>query len=476
MTSYLVVDLDGTLVLTDTLVESCIRLCKINPLYLFILPIWLLKGRSIFKANVAKKVSLSVQSLPYRSELLDYIHQEKHKGRKIVLATAANESIANQVAAHLNIFDLVFASTRSINLKGDKKLEVVRNSIGDDFVYAGDSKSDVPIWLAAKAAILVDVSPKTSERVRKSVPVEKSFDSNSEDATLWLRALRVHQWLKNLLLFVPLMVAFSYSDFDKLFSAIGAFFAFSLTASATYIWNDLLDLDNDRVHPRKKNRPFASAKLSIIQGLLASFVLLALGLYLAFAVSLGVFMMLLLYLVTTISYTLCLKSFVLIDVIVLSLLYALRIFSGSVATEIPVSNWLLVFSVFLFFSLALVKRCSELVSLKEKGKSTTHGRDYRISDLIVLWPLGVGSALAAVLVFGLFASSTEVQIRYQSPHLLWLVGVGLIYWLARLWIKTSRGEMHDDPLVFAARDFGSAVTLACMVLAMLCAHLISFEI
>jgi 4-hydroxybenzoate polyprenyltransferase len=280
----------------------------------------------------------------------------------------------------------------------------------------------------------------------------------------------VHQWLKNLLLFVPLLTAFSFQDIDNLLSAVLAFLAFSLAASATYMGNDCWDLDSDRTHPRKKFRPFASGQIPILKGIVVAVVLLMLGLLLAYHVSLHFLWMLLLYLATTTTYTWTLKAYVLIDVLVLSLLYTLRIIAGSIAVGVATSTWLLAFSVFIFFSLALVKRCSELVTLQQTGRQATHGRDYRTSDLAVLWPLGISSALSAVVVFGLFISAPETQARYASPQGLWLVAIGLIYWLARLWIKTSRGEMHDDPLVFAVRDFGSRLTILAMVTATLVAH------
>ncbi|MDP2904078.1 MAG: UbiA family prenyltransferase [Methylovulum sp.] len=285
----------------------------------------------------------------------------------------------------------------------------------------------------------------------------------------------MHQWLKNLLLFVPLLTAFSFQDIDKLQAVILAFFAFSMSASATYMGNDIWDLDSDRAHPRKKNRPFASGQIPILKGILAAMVLLMLGLVLAYNVSVHFLWMLLLYLATTTTYTAVLKRYVLIDVLVLSLLYTLRIIAGSIAVGVPTSTWLLAFSVFIFFSLALVKRCSELVALQQTGRQTTHGRDYRTSDLAVLWPLGVSSALSSVVVFGLFISAAETHASYVSPQGLWFVAIGLIYWLARLWIKTSRGEMHDDPLVFAVRDFGSRITILAMIGATLAAHFLALE-
>ncbi|MBD9354464.1 UbiA family prenyltransferase [Methylomonas albis] len=471
----LIVDLDGTLTLADTLVESVITVCKRQPMAIFKLPIWLLKGRAAFKARVANAASLTVESLPYRSDLLEYLRAEKRRGRRLVLATAAHIDIADAVAQHLNLFDQVLASDEDINLKGANKLEAIRQAVGPNFVYAGDSKADLPIWQAAQAAILVNTSKAVAKTVRQNTPVEQEFAAKANQLRLWLRALRVHQWLKNLLIFVPLLTAFSFQDFDKLSAAILGFFAFSLAASATYMGNDLWDLDSDRNHPRKKFRPFASAELPILKGLGAAFGLLALGLVLAFNVSQAFLGMLLLYLTVTTTYTWWLKTYVLVDVMVLSLLYTLRIIAGSVAASVNTSSWLLAFSVFIFFSLALVKRCSELVVLQQKGRDTTHGRDYRTADLAVLWPLGVSSALCAVVVFGLFISAAETQARYLNPQILWFVAIGLIYWLARLWIKTARGEMHDDPLVFAVRDNGSRITILLMLMTVLAAHFLHLE-
>lgn len=466
----LVVDLDGTLTPTDTLVESLVKVLKQSPMNLLRLVLWLMKGRAGFKEAIAAHAGISAEHLPYRESFLDYLRKERTKGRQIVLATAAHRSIANGVAKHLGLFDLVLATEAGHNLKGKVKLHAIREKVGKDFVYAGDSRADLPIWKAAQAAVLVAVSGSTAEAVRKSVPIEREFQDDGAGLAVWLRALRVHQWLKNLLLFVPLLTAFSFADISKVMGIALAFLAFSLAASATYMVNDLWDLENDRAHPRKRLRPFASAQLPILNGLAVAVVALLLALVLAFTVSTGFFLMLLLYLVLTSAYSWVLKEYVLIDVIMLSLLYTLRILAGSVAVSITTSSWLLAFSVFMFLSLALVKRCAELVSLSESGVAAPRGRDYRVTDLVVMWPLGVGAALSAVLVFGLFISAPETQIRYGTPQILWLVAIGLIYWLARLWVKTSRGEMHDDPVVYAIKDRGSRVAIFGMIVVMLAAH------
>jgi 4-hydroxybenzoate polyprenyltransferase/phosphoserine phosphatase len=471
----LVVDLDGTLTPTDTLVESLVKAIKASPLNLLRLPFWLLKGRSGLKEEVAQHGGVDAATLPYRADLLDYLQIEKAKGRRVVLATAAHHSIADGVASHLGVFDQVLASSETNNLKGSAKLAAIQQQVGPDFVYAGDSSADIPIWESAKAAILVGVSDRTAQHVKNTTPIEHVFDNPPVGAKTWLKALRVHQWLKNLLLFVPLLTAFSLLDLNKLFlTAIGVM-AFSLAASATYLVNDLWDLDNDRAHPRKRHRPFAAALLPIHHGLVVAAALLVAGCVLAWFVSVGFLAMLLVYLVLTSAYSWVLKEHVLMDVIMLSLLYTLRILAGSVAVNIETSSWLLAFSVFVFLSLALVKRCAELVTLEGQGVASTRGRDYRVGDLVVLWPLGVGAALASVVVFGLFISAPETQARYATPQLLWFVAIGLIYWLSRIWVQTSRGDMHDDPVVFAIKDPNSRVTVVVMVLLMLLAYAVPFK-
>lgn len=469
----LVVDLDGTLTPTDTLVESLVKVVKQSPLNLVRIPFWLMRGRAGFKEAIAAHASISGEHLPYREPLLDYLREEKQKGRKIVLATAAHHSIAQNVANHLDLFDQVLATEAGHNLKGKAKLQAIQDKVGQSFVYAGDSQADVPIWKAAQAAVLVDVSGNIAQAVRRDVQIEREFPGEGGGLGVWIKALRVHQWLKNLLLFVPLLTAFSFFDLGKLSAMVVAFLAFSLAASATYMVNDLWDLENDRAHPRKRLRPFASARLPILNGLAVAAGALLLALVLAFSVSTAFLLMLLLYLVLTSAYSWVLKEYVLIDVLMLSLLYTLRILAGSVAIGIATSSWLLAFSVFMFLSLALVKRCAELVSLEENGKAATRGRDYRVTDLVVLWPLGVGAALSAVVVFGLFISASETQARYGTPQMLWLVALGLIYWLARLWVKTSRGEMHDDPVIYAIKDHGSRMTVFAMIAVMLAAHFLA---
>ena len=457
----LIVDLDGTLTPTDTLVELLIKAVKHDPAILLKIPLWLFRGRAAFKQFIATQAGayFDAASLPYNEVLLDYLRAEKARGRTLILATSADTRIAHRVAAHLGLFDTVLASAASHGLKGDSKRLMIERTVPAPFAYAGDRAADLPIWKSAAAAVLVGVSPQVERAVRRHCMVEQTFPSPSAGLKSWMRALRMHQWIKNVLLFVPVLTAFSLPDIEKLVTVGVAFLAFSLVASATYIVNDLLDLDSDRAHPRKRSRPFASAEIGLVDGAAISVLLLAGGLAIAGLVSGALLATLLCYLALTTAYTWLLKRYVLIDVLMLSVLYTLRILAGAVAASVSISSWLAAFSLFIFFSLALVKRCSELVSLSHAGGGMTRGRDYHVSDLPVLWPLGIGAALSAIVVFGLFINAHETQVRYESPHLLWGAALVMIYWISRLWIKTGRGEMHDDPVIYSLTNFNSLICI-----------------
>ena len=471
----IVVDLDGTLTPTDTLMESVLLAVKHRPADLLLLPLWLSEGRAAFKARVAEKVSglTTGDAWPYRADLLEYLKAEKSRGRRLVLATAAHRSIADPVALHLGLFESVIASDAKHNLKGHAKLAAIRQRVGAQFIYAGDSRADLPIWQASQGAILVDAAAPIARRLMADgIAIVHEFKRPPLRFDDWRHALRLHQWLKNSLIFVPLLTAFAFTDLHAVALVIAASLAFSLAASATYIGNDLWDLQADRSHPRKKARPFASGRIGIPAGLAVAALLMLAALALALLLPPGFLALLLLYVGLTSAYSWVLKSYVLIDVVMLALLYTLRIIAGGAASGITVSLWLIGFSIFMFLSLALIKRCAELVSMQQAGVASAAGRDYRVGDLAVLWPMGVGSGLCAVVVFALFASAPEVAARYATPALLWLVAVGLIYWLARLWIKTARGEMDDDPVVYAIRDFGSRVTVVAMLATVLTARFI----
>lgn len=468
----LVVDLDGTLTPADTLVESVVALLRKSPLNLLRLIGWLFAGRANFKRAVGREVTINGATLPYNQPLLTWLREQKSQGRTIILATAAHISIAEQVQRHLGIFDLLISTSDGENLKGSAKLAAIRATIGDHFAYVGNGGPDMQVWTGAKAAIAVEVPAAELRRLRPLVTIEREFHSGESRLNLWMRALRVHQWTKNVLVFTPLLTAFSFMEIGKTMDALSAFIAFCLVASASYILNDVIDLDNDRVHPRKSGRPFASARLPLLHGLAISIMGVGGGIMVAMTVSWALVAMLLAYLVLTSAYSWTLKQFFLVDVLTLSLLYTWRILAGAVAIDVRMSSWLLAFSVFIFFSLALIKRCTELLVTQRNGDAGLSGRDYRSSDLAVLWPLGVGSALSSVVIFGLFTSSFETQQRYASPELLWLAAFGLIYWLGRMWVKTSREEMHDDPIVYSFKDRGTRIVLAGIIAVMIAARFV----
>lgn len=469
----IVVDLDETLTPVDTLHEAMIRLIKTNPLVIFHIFLWALKGKAFLKNKVAEHDQIDVTNLPINAALLEYLKQQKTDNKRaIILATASHQNTATAIAKKLDIFDDVIASTPDANIKGAVKLDAIKDKVGESFVYAGDSKADLAVWKDAKAAILVNVPKSLRDKAEALTKIEKEFTSASFFTRLatWIKAIRVHQWLKNSLLFVPILTTFSFDDTSAIANVLIAFCSFSLLASATYIFNDILDLDNDRAHARKRNRPLAAGSISVASGVVCSAIMLAVGLYLSALVSAGFTYALLIYLCITVSYSCFLKRTVLIDVIALSLLYTIRIIAGAVAINEPTSSWLLAFSVFIFLSLALVKRCGELVALAKENKEEIKGRAYKISDLVILWPLGISAAMSSVVVFGLFISAPETVVRYSSPDLLWICAVILTYWLSRIWIVTARGEMHDDPIVFAIKDATSRYTVVSIVVVAIIAH------
>jgi 4-hydroxybenzoate polyprenyltransferase len=468
----LIVDLDGTLTPTDTLVESVLRLVRQQPMIVWQLLTWLVRGRAVLKEEVARRMPLDASTLPYRPEMLRLIEAAGKSGCTVVLATAADIRYADAVQNHLKCFDHVLASDGAVNLKAEAKLGRIRERFGDQFVYAGDSTADIPIWKHASGAVVVDDTGSLARRVGAVTKVTQVVRSDRSSTAELLRAMRPHQWAKNLLLFVPLFTGFHFHPVSNVMMLILGFIAFSLLASATYLLNDLLDIDSDRRHPRKRNRPFAAASVSIGWGASAIMALLLGGVALAAAASPAFLGVLLTYLALTVAYSLVIKQYVLLDAFSLASLYTLRIFAGAVLIQVEVSSWLFAFSMFVFLSLALVKRCSELQTLSALGSGASHGRDYRVSDMPVLWSLGVGSGIASIVVFGLYSSSPETLARYSSPQWLWLSSIGLLYWVSRLWIKTVRGEMHDDPVVYAFRDRGSRLTVVGIGLTVLAAHLL----
>jgi 4-hydroxybenzoate polyprenyltransferase len=458
----LYVDLDGTLTHGDLLLESLLALMRKNPLSLLLLPDWLTRGKGYLKAEVARRVEIDAAMLPYNTPFVEYLRAEHARGRRLILATASTRGYAERVARHLGIFDDVVASSDQENLSGPAKCHAIReHNGGAPFDYAGNAPRDVAVWSHAHAAVVVNASDRTLAAASRVTRIHRVFDKPDASIGDYARALRAHQWLKNLLLAVPLLTAHQWSSSASLGALLFAFLAFSLCASSVYLFNDLTDLSADRQHPRKRLRPFAAARVPPLHGLaMIPIALLLAGLF-SLPLPGDFFVALLAYFALSTAYSLGLKRLALVDVLTLATLYTLRIVAGAAAIDVPLSFWLLAFSVFLFFSLALLKRCAELGPLPESQPAA--GRGYQGSDAAYLRSMGIASGYLAVLVFALFINSPEIAGRYNDPKLLWLSCPALLYWVTHLWINEGRGRMHDDPLIFALRDAPSHAVLWTMV-------------
>lgn len=462
----LCVDLDGTLVGTDSLYEAFFALLKRRPLLAVRFPLWLSHGRAFLKARVAEALPLDPRKAPYAADVVDFVHGEKAQGRTILLVTGADERVARGVADHLGLFDQVMASDGITNLSGRRKAEALRRRFGPrGFDYIGNCKKDLSVWRQARTAHVVTASDELTRKAAGVSSIGRVFARQAAGLEAWFGALRMHQWLKNLLVFVPLLAGHALFDASALAASILAFLSYSLLASGTYVINDLCDLGVDRDHPSKRRRPLASGRLLPSDGIRLAGGLVALALLLGLFLPWSFCLVLALYFAATLSYSLRLKQAMLIDVVLLAGLYTLRILAGSAATGIPLSSWLLAFSMFLFFSLALVKRYSELFTSEMAGGKGLSGRGYRAEDVSTVVSLGAASGFVAVLVLVLYINSEVAAGSYSRPALLWIPCVGLLYWISRAWMVVARREMHDDPLIWAARDQLSRWTIVICVAA-----------
>lgn len=460
----LCVDLDGTLLLSDLLYESVAALLRSNPFYILVFPIWLLKGKAHLKRKIAERVYIAPELLPYDPRVLDLLKSTPSRPR--ILCTASDERIARPIAEHLGLFEEVLASDGGTNLGGRTKAEALIARFGrGGFDYMGNGWTDLHVWRHARGAWVVNASQSLARAAGRETMLSSHLPLQGGSIRDWIRAIRVHQWLKNLLVLVPLLAAHKFIDAGPVAAALSAFVAFSLCASGVYVLNDLLDLSADREHPRKRTRPFACGRVPILHGLLAAPLLTFAGFAVAwqtgtrFAVVLG------LYYLITLAYSLRLKQIQMLDVTVLAGLYTLRIIGGAIAINVPLSFWLLAFSMFIFLSLAMLKRYIELRGLLANGLQHASGRDYRTDDLPLMQSLGAASGYIAVLVLALYINSPESLTLYSRPQLLWLLCPLLLYWVGRAWVLAHRGEMHDDPVVFAVTDRGSqVVALLCVML------------
>ncbi len=458
----LVVDLDRTLIRTDMLFETFWSAISRRWLNLFPAISALSQGRAALKQQLDALGPVDPASLPYNEDVIAYVEDWRRRGGRTALVSASDRRVVERIAAHLGLFDEVYGSDGQENLKGDRKAQRLIELYGPGrFAYVGDSEADVAVWNVAAKAITVNVPASLADRVESgNAQVEHLGSADQGYGVAAMKALRPHQWLKNALIFLPLLAAHQF-DLWTFGQAALAFISYSLIASSVYLFNDLLDLASDRAHPRKCKRPFASGRLPLSWGTVMTPALMAAGFGIAAVLGPAFLAVMGFYFAMTTAYSLVLKRKLVVDVCTLAGLYTLRIIAGGVATGIPLSVWLLAFSVFFFFSLAAVKRQAELVSGAAEGKDQAHGRGYRTTDTPIVANMAVSSGYISVLVMALYLNTDAVRKLYSETAPLWGICLVLLFWISRTVMITHRGWMQDDPVVFAAKD---RVSLVCVLL------------
>jgi 4-hydroxybenzoate polyprenyltransferase/phosphoserine phosphatase len=468
----LAVDLDGTLVRSDMLYETFWSAFARNWTIPFVAVGLLRAGRAALTRRLTELSRIDVAALPYNEDVLAYVRRWRARGGRAALLTASHQALADRIAAHIGEFDQVFGASESTNLKGAGRAAFLAETFGEGrFAYIGDSAADLPVWGRASKAVTVHASAALRARVNAVSDDAEHLPAPRVYPATYLEALRPHQWLKNLLVFVPMLVAYQFTV-EALVQSLLAFISFCLIASSAYVLNDLLDLSADRAHPRKRHRPLASGALPIAQGTMLAPLLFIAGIAIAFAVG-GMFAATMLaYFATTMAYSLHLKRRLIIDVCILAGLYAMRVLAGGVATGIELSVWLLAFSIFFFYALASIKRQAELVDPLASGGSAVRGRGYRASDVSLMASMAAAAGYVSVLVMALYVNSPDVLTLYSQPQALWGICLVLLYWISRMVMVTHRGRMHDDPIVYATRDRISQICLLLILLFIAGAHLL----
>ena len=454
---WLVVDLDGSLIKTDSLVESVIGLAKRNIILLLRCLLSLRHGRAAFKAAIADRFLVTPENLPYQKAVLNLIAECKRQGIKVCLATAADTRIAKAVADHLKMFDLVLGSDATRNLKSKSKLREIVTHIGSaKFAYLGNHKADIEIWKASEYCYVASNAGRLNKCLRNMDlnNITSIGDDSKASIFQWLKLLRIKQWAKNLLIFVPLILSHEILDPDKFTASALAFVFLGLAASGGYIVNDMLDLEADRNHPSKRSRPLASGTISLTHALAVSVILFALSIAgSAYLISLTAAVFVAAYIFASLGYTLYLKTKLLLDVLMLCTLFTYRIIFGGAVSNIEISQWLLLFSMFMFLSLSFLKRYIDLKQLGDGDlEALISGRGYRSGDLSLVRSMGVTAGFIASLIMSFYITSEDVAKLYKHPDLLWLALLIIFYWQARLWFLADRGEMPHDPVSFALRD------------------------
>jgi 4-hydroxybenzoate polyprenyltransferase/phosphoserine phosphatase len=467
----LAVDLDGTLLRTDSLHELTLSFLRMRWMNVFVLIGLLFRDRATLKAELVRRTAFDVSLLPLNNTVTQLMSEARDQGRPLVLATASDQNWAEKIADEFGPFELVLGSTPGHNLKGHRKAEALVGEFGEQgFDYVGNDSSDIVCFAKAHTGFLVEPS---ASLLRRSLLANKQVHSLGMRKMPWgavIRSLRPYQWVKNLLIFVPALAA-QVLWFDNALPLITAFVVFSAMASAVYITNDLLDVQSDRVHPSKKRRPFAAGELSIPVGIVTSTVLVVaslLGSWLFLGTIFSV--VLATYAVSTFAYSMWLKRVVLVDVFVLAGLYGLRLIAGAVAFSLAISPWLAAFSTFAFLSLALLKRFAEMSEKHQTPKFMLPGRGYRSSDSQPIALFGVASGFVGGVVLALYLEDPNTSDMYSAPLFLWTIVALWLFWIARAWLFAFRGQMKDDPVLFAVKDKGSYLAGLAIVLAFILAR------
>ena len=464
----LCVDVEHTLLQTNVFLESLAAFPKSRSLRWWLLLRWFLKGRAHFEEMLISEVRIDISTLPVHSEFLSFLQAEHAKGRLLVMTTDLDKLMAQQVADYFGLFHEVISSKGDVYRAGEEKAAYLVSRFGEGgFDYAGDEATDIMVWKSARERILVSSTAKHLNMLNRSMGVSRLFGSIRSKQSV-LTALRPRQWTKNLLIFLPIIMAHKVTDISVLGHTLLAFLIFCLTASSGYVLNDLLDLESDRSHPLKCLRPFAHGDVSLAVGMLLMPLLFVTAVLLSLFLPWTCLFVLFIYLVSTTLYSLRAKQIPILDIIVLASLYTLRAIYGGLAGPVLISQWLLAFSVFLFFSLACVKRYSELFALRQRNGFVAKGRGYCVDDLPQVAAFGVASGYLSVLVMALYVNSPEVTVLYTHPPVLMFLCPPILYWISRIWLEAARGNIDEDPLVFATSDSVSyKVGVLCLTIMLL---------
>lgn len=465
----LVLDLDGTLLRADVSAEQLLAFLKRRARNVFVVAGWLLRGRAFLKRKLSENVKLDIEYLPVNVELIEYAKSEASKGRPVYIATASDEMVAHAVAMRFPFIAGVLGSNGKVNLKGSEKARALNARFPSGFDYAGNAAPDVDVWKAAAHGIIVDAPASVERRARKVTEVAEVFKRPSRLRAL-AKSMRVHQWSKNALIFVPAILSGRIGNLPAMTTVALAFAALCLIASATYIVNDVWDMADDRRHWSKRDRAIASGRLALPAAAAAAIFLLAGGLAIAFAAGFTIGVAACIYIAITLAYSMRLKQIPILDAFVLASLFTLRLGIGIAASGAPPSHWLLVFSMFFFGSLSFAKRHTEIARVIARGETEIKGRGYILADLPLVLATGVATGMAAVLIMVLYIiNDAFMQSFYGNTSSLWGFPPLLFGFLSRIWLLCQRGQLNDDPVAFAIKDkpslmMGAALSI-CFVLA-----------